>query len=605
MKYRPVFLIIVLVALLAAACGPSPTPTAVPPAATPIPLPTATATPSGSGDPTWDRIQSTGKIVFGVSPDYKPYEFYNSELKIDGYDPAIARDLGARLGLQVELKDYAFEGLGTALQTGNIDAAISAISVTSNRQVVVDFTDVYFTDQAAALARQGSGIAKLTTPVELAAYRVGVEGGTVYAAYIQKMLVDPGIMPATNLLQYANVDDAVRDLKENRSDLVLMGAIPANEYVSGGGVEVVGLSLTPQLYAIALPKGASVLRDQLNQTLTGMRNDGTLANFGMIYLHVDITQATPVPVPTPTPPAVAPTPGPCYNSMQYVADLSIPDWTVINPGQHFTKSWRINNNGTCAWDSTYRLVFVQGTAMGGAPAVIQGVVNPGANYDISVGLTAPTTPGFYQGWWQMVNGQNVAFGPRIWVAITVPSTTAPTSTVTAPVPTATFTKAPPTPTKAPPTAGPSPTKAPPTAGPTSTDPAPTATAQPAATATNPAATPTTAPPTPTTPPPAPTAVPTTPAKPVISSFSATPPGVQINNTVTLSWSFSGDSLATSKLTRTDPDGTIVTLASDMATTGQYQDVAGSSGTLVYTLVVSNEFGGTTTASTTVTVSAPK
>ena len=75
--------------------------------------------------------------------------------------------------------------------------------------------------------------------------------------------------------------------------------------------------------------------------------------------------------------------------------------------------------------------------MGGAPAVIQGVVNPGANYDITVGLTAPTTAGYYQGWWQMVNGKNIAFGPRIWVAITVPGTTAPTSTLAPTVPTPT------------------------------------------------------------------------------------------------------------------------------------------------------------------------
>ena len=75
-----------------------------------------------------------------------------------GYDPALARSMASQLGIQVELKDYAFEGLGTALKNGDIDAAIAAISVTADRETQVDFSDVYFYNQDAVLARSGSGI---------------------------------------------------------------------------------------------------------------------------------------------------------------------------------------------------------------------------------------------------------------------------------------------------------------------------------------------------------------------------------------------------------------------------------------------------------------
>ena len=131
---------------------------------------------------------------------------------------------------------------------------------------------------------------------------------------------------------------------------------------------------------------------------------------------------------------------PYYDNMAYVADLTIPDWTYMNPGQYFVKTWRIVNNGTTTWNNSFRLVFVQGSQMGGVPTYIQGTVNPGQNYDISVGMTAPTTPGSYQGWWQMVNGSNVPFGQRIYVAITVPG--APTAVPTQPAATAVPTQPP-------------------------------------------------------------------------------------------------------------------------------------------------------------------
>ena len=462
MKSRYLVFALLLLALLAAACGQP---------------------RLGTSDPTWDRIKSTGKIVIGTSADYKPFEFYNANYAFDGFDMAIARDLGTRLGLQVEIKDYAFQGLPAALQVGDVDAAIAAISVTGDRQALVDFSDVYFSDQDAVLARQGSGYAQITTPQQLAAYRVGVQRGTTYEGWMMKNLVQPGLMPAANLLQYEKVDDAVRDLKENRNDLVLMGALPSKQYVTAGGVEQVGQSLDVQLYAIAVPKGSATLKDELNKALTGMRNDGTMSKYASYYLNTDYSQLPVVPTPTPAP--VPPTPSAaCFDSMQYLADLTIPDWTVMQPGQQFNKTWRIKNNGSCAWDSTYRLVYVQGYAMNGAPAVVQGVVNPGQNYDITVGLTAPTNAGDYQGWWQMVNGQNIAFGPRIWVAITVAGAEEPTATT-------------------------APTQAKPTATTAPTQPKPTATTAPTQAPTE-----------------APTEVPATPTEaPSISNPIATPPTV--------------------------------------------------------------------------------
>ncbi|MBK9613678.1 MAG: hypothetical protein IPO34_20235 [Dehalococcoidia bacterium] len=83
----------------------------------------------------------------------------------------------------------------------------------------------------------------------------------------------------------------------------------------------------------------------------------------------------------------------------------------------------MRNSGTCTWNNTYALVFVNGNSplaqMGGQPAVIQGSVAPGQTYDIFVDLVSPLTPGTYQAFWSMRNAQGRTFGDRIWVGIRV------------------------------------------------------------------------------------------------------------------------------------------------------------------------------------------
>ena len=407
MKARPVLFVFLLIALLLSACRTDNTPTPAP-----------VVTPTAVTDQLWNKIASSGKIVFGSSMDYAPYESYDQFFQPTGFDIALAREIGARLGIQVEFRDMAFESLLPAVQAGQVDAGIAAISVTPERQQTVDFSNIYYNDKSSALVKQGSGI-KITSPNQLAAYRVGVQRGTTYEQWVKTILIDPGLMMPSNLFSYQQPDHAVNDLKQGYVDLVLMGQLPADDYVESGGVEIGGDSINVQLFAIALAKGNPSLQARLNEALNTIQADGTLGRLASQYLNVT-TGTQPLPTPPPSSATPAPPQIPC-DSMSFVADLTVPDGTYMNPGQSFTKTWRIKNTGSCTWNSSYRFVFVQGNSMGGQPQSIQGTVAPNQNYDMSVSMQAPTTPGTYAGWWQMVNAQGTPFGTRVWVEIVVPA----------------------------------------------------------------------------------------------------------------------------------------------------------------------------------------
>ncbi|HEY2982382.1 MAG TPA: NBR1-Ig-like domain-containing protein [Anaerolineales bacterium] len=104
---------------------------------------------------------------------------------------------------------------------------------------------------------------------------------------------------------------------------------------------------------------------------------------------------------------------------QFITDVTIPDGTILTPGQAFTKTWRIKNVGTCSWTPSYAVVFSSGNAMGGpATQALTGNVNPGQTVDISVNLTAPGTAGDYTGYWKLRNASGVLFA-QFYVQIKV------------------------------------------------------------------------------------------------------------------------------------------------------------------------------------------
>ncbi len=92
-----------------------------------------------------------------------------------------------------------------------------------------------------------------------------------------------------------------------------------------------------------------------------------------------------------TPTEIPPTQDPdCTNEALFIADVTIPDDTVLSAGEAFVKTWRIQNAGTCTWNKSYKLVFSSGEQMNSALTVSLSETPPDENLDISVDLVAPS-----------------------------------------------------------------------------------------------------------------------------------------------------------------------------------------------------------------------
>ena len=185
----PLIVVMAIAALLAGCTAP---PTPMPPKAEATTIPT----PAPSPIDLWDQIQKSGTMTVGTAADYPPFEYYNNRYQLDGFDIGLIREIGKQLGVKVEIKDYAFDGLYNALQLGQIDVAIAAISETPERQQYVDFTSSYYVGVGAVLANAQSAITSITQPEQLAdatrrrAERLGVR--TFHARYVGGYQQDAG-----------------------------------------------------------------------------------------------------------------------------------------------------------------------------------------------------------------------------------------------------------------------------------------------------------------------------------------------------------------------------------------------------------------------------
>ena len=175
--------------------------------------------------------------------------------------------------------------------------------------------------------------------------------------------------------------------------------------------------------------------------LVASNNEDNVANAvaATVQAALEQTQAaatyTPLPTLTPyptyTPASQRPNyPQPTYapqncNQATFISE-TVADNTVFQPGDEFTKSWRLKNTGTCTWNPNYSFVFYSGDRMSGAKITdLDEYVEPGETIDILVDMTAPSDPDTYTGYWKLQDDDGINFY-QVYVTIKVKDTFAVT-----------------------------------------------------------------------------------------------------------------------------------------------------------------------------------
>lgn len=220
-----------------------------------------------------------GVLTVGTNAEFPPFEYVNDNGEPDGFDIALIKAIGEKLGVEVEVENMEFASLISSIGS-KIDVAIAGMTVTEERKESVDFSDSYYDAVQYVVLPADSEIA---TAADLENKAIGVQLGTTGD------FIASDIAGAT-VSQYNKAVDAVNDLINGRVECVIIDKNPALVFEGKFEGQVVAVDgaqfgFEPEQYAIAMPKGDAALVEQVNAALEEIKADGTFDELVKTYIE--------------------------------------------------------------------------------------------------------------------------------------------------------------------------------------------------------------------------------------------------------------------------------------------------------------------------------
>lgn len=209
-----------------------------------------------------------GKLIMSTNAAFPPYEMTTDSGEFEGIDVETAQAIADKLGLELQIDDMDFDAALLAVQQGKADMVMAGVTVTDERQNVMDFTDSYATGIQSIIVKEDSDIASVD---DLAGKKIGTQRGTTGYLYCSDDFGDE------NVVAYDNGLTAVQMLNNGQVDCVVIDNAPAKEFVAANpGLKLLDTAYVEENYAIGVGKGNTELKDAINTALEELKADGTL-----------------------------------------------------------------------------------------------------------------------------------------------------------------------------------------------------------------------------------------------------------------------------------------------------------------------------------------
>ena len=211
---------------------------------------------------------SDNTLTMGTNASFPPYEFVDDNGDFAGIDVEIAQAIADKLGMELEIKDMAFDSLITAAQNGSVDIVLAGLTVTDERKESVNFSDTYATGVQVIIVKEDSAIASAD---DLEGKKIGVQSGTTGDIYCTD---DYG---QENVKQFDNGALAVAALVNGQVDCVIIDNEPAKNYVKANkGLKILETEYVVEDYAAAISKDNDELLEKVNKAMKELKKDGTI-----------------------------------------------------------------------------------------------------------------------------------------------------------------------------------------------------------------------------------------------------------------------------------------------------------------------------------------
>ena len=210
-------------------------------------------------------------LIMATEAGFAPYEYTEDGENVVGVDVDIANEIANAMGKELVIHNMTFDGALMAVQQGQADFAAAGISVTPEREEVMDFSIEYATSRQVVVVLKDAGkIASVDDVTE--GTLVGVQMGTTADGYCADL--------GCEVKQYNKYAEAAMELKNDKLDCIVMDSLPAEQLVAANDeLEILDGELFTDKYAIAVQKGNTELLDQINEVLQTLIDEGKIDEY--------------------------------------------------------------------------------------------------------------------------------------------------------------------------------------------------------------------------------------------------------------------------------------------------------------------------------------
>ncbi len=227
-----------------------------------------------------DTLKEEGVIRIAMSGAYPPFNFVNDQNDVVGFDPAIGAEIAKRMGLEVEIITTAWDGIIGGLLANKYDAIVGSMTITEERDEVVDFVGPYYSDKRAIFTQPGAGIGSLD---DLDDKKVGLTLGETHEDWARDRGYD--------INTYKGLPELLLELENGRVDAIVNDSIAAILAMNAKGQEYemfADPTTEPFGAGIAIRQGNPELAAAMQAALDSMMEDGTYLEIAKEWVGDDI-----------------------------------------------------------------------------------------------------------------------------------------------------------------------------------------------------------------------------------------------------------------------------------------------------------------------------
>ncbi|MDJ1463531.1 ABC transporter substrate-binding protein [Nitratireductor sp. GZWM139] len=230
-----------------------------------------------------EAIKEAGEMKIAMSGQYPPFNFVNDQNQVVGFDASIGMEIAKRLGVEGEIVTTAWDGIIAGLLASKYDTIVGSMTITPEREKVVDFVGPYYHAGRAVFVMEDSEVQALD---DLKDKTLGVTLGETH----EKWAREKG---GWDIRTYKGLPELLLELKSGRIDAIVVDNIPVRVAVKETGDKVRMLD-TPDIeggavaIGIAIRKNSPELKAAMQEALDAMMEDGTYEKISMEWVGSDI-----------------------------------------------------------------------------------------------------------------------------------------------------------------------------------------------------------------------------------------------------------------------------------------------------------------------------